>query len=83
VVNGIYQFFGLIYSVPDYISLIQPLGFVQLPAGLVTILNDNIFNYNNGFDIDVQDSNICQGGGGTTAVAGFPGSPYVGRAFSP
>jgi hypothetical protein len=79
VVNGIYEFFALIYSDPDYISLIQQRGFVQLPAAVVTILNYNIFYNNNGYDIDLDDANICQSGGATMPVAGFLGSPYPGR----
>jgi hypothetical protein len=52
---------------------------VQLPSGLVNIINANILNNNNGYNIDIQDANICQGGGATTPVTGFAGSPYVGR----
>ncbi len=63
VVNGIYEFLSLIYSVPDYISLIQQQGFVQLPSGLVSVINANILNNANGYNIDIDDANICQNNG--------------------
>jgi ABC-type phosphate transport system substrate-binding protein len=67
-VNGIFEFFGLIYGAADYISLIQQQGFVQLPTALVGIISDNILNNNHGFNIDIQDTNICKGAGGSTYV---------------
>ena len=50
-----------------------------MPAAVVTILNYHIFYNNNGYDIDLDDANICQSGGATMPVAGFLGSPYPGR----
>lgn len=73
VVNGIIEFLSLIYTEPDYVSLIQQQGFVQLPEPLVAIINANILNNGNSFNIDIQDPTICQGGG-----ASGPGT-YVGR----
>jgi phosphate transport system substrate-binding protein len=73
VVNGIYEFFSQIYTAPDYVSVIQQQGFVQLPSTLVALLNNNIFGNNNGFNIDVQDTNICVGGGASGA------GTFVGR----
>ena len=73
VVNGIFEFLGLIYGEADYISLIQQQGFVQLPTALVGLISANILNNNNGFNIDIQDANICQGGGASGA------GTFVGR----
>jgi ABC-type phosphate transport system substrate-binding protein len=73
VVNDIYEFLAQIYTTPNYISLIQAQGFVQLPAGLLGVINDNILNNNNGYNIDIDDANICQNNG----VSG-PGT-YAGR----
>ncbi len=72
-VNGIYEFFGQITANPSYLSLIQQQGFVQLPAPVVGVLNANILNNNNGYNIDIQDATICQGAG-----ASGPGT-YAGR----
>jgi ABC-type phosphate transport system substrate-binding protein len=73
VVNSIYQFLTQIYTTANYIALVQAQGFVQLPTGLLGVINANVLNNNNGYNIDIDDANICQNNG----VSG-PGT-YVGR----
>lgn len=67
VVNALYDFIGqtITASVPDYVALLQSQGFVQISGALQGAINDNIVNNNNGYNIDLQDANICQGAGAT------------------
>jgi ABC-type phosphate transport system substrate-binding protein len=68
VVEAVYDFLNALYANPDVISLLQGQGFVQLSGQLLTNINANVLNNNSGFNIDIEDGNICAANGGVATA---------------
>jgi phosphate transport system substrate-binding protein len=65
VANGILDLLFGMYTDPNFISIIQGGGFVNMPQNWVNALNNNIIQNNNGNNVALQDSGT---GCGTTYV---------------
>jgi ABC-type phosphate transport system substrate-binding protein len=74
------EFFAQITGTPDYITLIQAQGFLQLPASIVADINNDIFS--TGATFGVASSANCQYSidwSNTLNVSFNAGNPYPGR----
>jgi phosphate transport system substrate-binding protein len=53
------------YTIPDYIGLVQQNGFASLPNNLLTPISQNILNNNPATNVDIQNANVCIANGGS------------------
>jgi phosphate transport system substrate-binding protein len=58
-------FLNAMYTLADYIGLVQQNGFASLPNNLLTPISQNILNNNPATNVDIQNANVCIANGGS------------------
>jgi phosphate transport system substrate-binding protein len=66
VASTMLGFLNALYTIPDYIGLVQQNGFASLPSNLLTPISQNILNHNPATSVDIENADVCVANGGAT-----------------